>query len=175
MSNCKYDIVLVPVNKDVAGDSQFIYNVRNHPAIRKNLINESEIPISKHNQYWSKLILSNDVVLYKIEMMDPITHQFISVGYCDTKVIGDEMEFGWKILPDYQGLGLGRKAVEALLNANEGYIQIKGLTPSLTVFDDNFPAIKLYQSFGFETVDQKKLKRLDGTIRVLLKMKLTSN
>lgn len=54
---------------------------------------------------------------------------------------------GIGVLPEAQGLGVGRALMQALCDYADGWAQI--LRIELTVFTDNARAIRLYESFGF--------------------------
>ena len=90
----------------------------------------------------------------------------VVVGWCDI-IPKSVPEFshvgvlGIGIIPEYRGLGLGKKLIEktiahALLHNHVEKIE-------LVVFDDNTPAISLYQKLGFfEEGKRLKVRKLDG-------------
>ena len=70
---------------------------------------------------------------------------------------------GLVIDPQYQGLGLGRIAVEKIFN-KVGSIS----RAELTVHPENFAAIKTYESLGFKMKERKDDWYGDGQPRLLL-------
>ncbi len=52
------------------------------------------------------------------------------------------------VLSKYQGMGVGRALMQALVGLADKWLPVTRI--ELTVFSDNAPAIKLYESFGFE-------------------------
>lgn len=63
-------------------------------------------------------------------------------------------EVGIGVHDDFRGRGIGRALLAALVEAADRWLGLKRL--ELTVFVDNTPAIRLYESFGFE---------VEGTLR----------
>jgi len=70
---------------------------------------------------------------------------------------------GLAVDPAYQGLGVGRDALEQVLSEVKNAPKIELLT-----HPDNENAIKLYQSFGFEITDKKDNYFGDGEPRIVL-------
>lgn len=66
---------------------------------------------------------------------------------------------GIMVHKDYQGQGVGRTLMEALLDLADHWLML--LRVELSVFEDNHRAIALYESLGFE---KEGLKRL-GAVR----------
>lgn len=61
---------------------------------------------------------------------------------------------GIMVNTDHQGLGIGRKIMEKLLDLADNWLMLVRL--ELEVFDDNDNAIKLYKSLGFVVEGTKK-------------------
>lgn len=87
------------------------------------------------------------------------------IGWCDitslARPIFDHVgSLGIGVLADYRGQGIG----EALIRATLQQARIKGLTRiELTVFENNKPAISLYEKLGFVAEGIHKNKsRIDG-------------
>jgi ribosomal-protein-alanine N-acetyltransferase len=70
---------------------------------------------------------------------------------------------GFAIVPEYQGKGFGRKALELIREVVEDAFKIDMVT-----HPDNFKAIELYKSLGFKIVGQKENYFGDGQPRVIL-------
>ena len=91
---------------------------------------------SEHSDYF--VIISDGVIVG-------------SAGYTNT--LGDAYINNVAIHPDYRGLGLSKKLMEAVLDhgLSKG---IKNYTLEVRV--SNTPAIRLYESFGFECAGIRK-------------------
>jgi RimJ/RimL family protein N-acetyltransferase len=72
-------------------------------------------------------------------------------------------EFGMSVHPDYQGIGIGRMMLEALIAWAEGCLTIETLR--LKVHSRNLPAMGLYRALGFieEGREVRGVKFSDGT------------
>lgn len=84
------------------------------------------------------------------------------VGYAGISRLGRHAPFEYEVHtigvdPQYQGLGIGRRLLEGLLEFADGgavYLEVR---------TDNQPAITLYQSVGFATVGvRKRYYRVSG-------------
>ena len=76
------------------------------------------------------------------------------VGYVGMVTVLDEGQItNVAVLPEYRGQGVGRRLLAALTD----YAKEVGLSEiTLEVRPSNRPAIRLYESFGFETVGKRK-------------------
>ncbi|HOX29882.1 MAG TPA: N-acetyltransferase [Candidatus Paceibacterota bacterium] len=70
---------------------------------------------------------------------------------------------GFAIVPEYQGRGLGRKAMELILALAKNAPKI-----DLVAHPDNFKAISLYESLGFKITERRENYYGDGEPRVVL-------
>ena len=61
---------------------------------------------------------------------------------------------GLMVHKDYQGIGVGKKLMSAVVDLADNWLMLKRL--ELSVFTDNDRAIKLYKSFGFEIEGTKR-------------------
>jgi RimJ/RimL family protein N-acetyltransferase len=79
-------------------------------------------------------------------------------------------EFGVSVHPDFQGLGIGRILIEALLKWARDNVNIEKVF--LNVFATNQKALKLYKDFGFieEGRHIKAIKQLSGEYVDVLQM-----
>lgn len=77
------------------------------------------------------------------------------IGYAGLWCIVDEGHItNVAVHPDYRGKGLGRKLVNTMLVEARKKANTKNFTLEVRV--SNTPAIKLYQSFGFEEAGRRK-------------------
>jgi len=70
---------------------------------------------------------------------------------------------GFAILPEHQGRGFGRKAVDLIRGEVERAPRI-----DLVTHPDNFKAIELYQSLDFKIIERKENYFGDGEPRVIM-------
>lgn len=61
---------------------------------------------------------------------------------------------GIMVHKDYQGMGIGKKLMETIIDLVDNWLMLKRI--ELSVFVDNERAIKLYKSFGFEIEGTKR-------------------
>jgi len=130
----------------------FLYSVRNHPDIRKNLINDNEISKKCHNEWYKKYRTDDKNYIRIIKI-----YQFYNVGYVNYIYLENKrIEIGIKILPEYQNLGIGRIVIDKLIDELITIHNNKKIL-MLTVFEDNISAVKLYKTFGFKIVNTELL------------------
>lgn len=63
---------------------------------------------------------------------------------------------------DYQGQGVGRRLMETLLDMADNWLML--VRVELTVFTDNEPAIRLYESLGFAAEGVKRKAAIRGGV-----------
>ena len=73
---------------------------------------------------------------------------------------------GLSVNPIYQGQGIGKNALEKILQEVAGAPKVW-----LVTHPDNTSAVKLYQSLGFEITDRKENYFGDGEPRIVLTLK----
>lgn len=61
---------------------------------------------------------------------------------------------GISVSKDYQGMGVGRKLMEAILDLSDNWLML--VRVELCVFTDNEKALALYKKMGFEVEGRKK-------------------
>lgn len=64
-------------------------------------------------------------------------------------------DFGISVHPEYQGQGVGKALLGALVEAADKWLNIRRI--ELEVYPDNERAIKLYQAFGFVEEGRKRM------------------
>jgi putative acetyltransferase len=102
-----------------------------------------------------------------IEKLDP-SYDYYLVAEVEGRVVGaaglNRMRrprvlhtagFGIAVHDAFQGKGVGRALLAALIDAADRWLNI--LRIELEVYADNEPAIKLYESFGFEVEGRKRM------------------
>jgi putative acetyltransferase len=147
------DVVIRPVR---AEDAEGAYQLRLQPgALEYTLAFPSQRP---------------DETYRFIERMGPDDHTFVAV--LDGQIVGlagmhvgkgrrrHSASLGMSVHDQFQGRGIGRKLLAALLDVADNYL---GLTRvELEVLPDNAPAIHLYESMGFEHEGCKRKAILRG-------------
>ncbi len=128
-----------------------VWLIRNNPDIRRNLIDKRNIPYKVHNRFYVNVYLNdNDWHIFVV-----VNKQGKVAGYVDVKLGGKRkrktMEIGFKILPEYQGIGIGKFALNELLKLKtEEYPDHKMI---LTVFKSNYLAYEFYKKHGFYPIN----------------------
>ena len=117
---------------------KFIYEVRKHRDVDQWLFGLRPANYELHVEHLNKV--------WKTEKIFIIYDGSIKVGYC-SYIIGDEVEVGWKIHPDYQNKGYGTWATKALINKIKSKKRIV-----LHVTRNNNRAVHLYRKAGFHLI-----------------------
>jgi putative acetyltransferase len=114
----------------------------------------------------------------RLENLGPDDHSF--VAEIDGRVVGTAGlhvdrgkrrhagEIGMMVHDEFQGRGVGRRLLEALLDVADNYLGL--VRVELEVMVDNERAIRLYERFGFahEGRKRKAIRRGDGYVDTLL-------
>jgi len=103
----------------------------------------------------------------RLESYDP-NYEYVLVAEVDGKVVGSAglyrrrvprlvhvASLGISIHDAYQGRGIGRALMTALVDAADRWLNV--LRIELEAFPDNERAIKLYESFGFVVEGRKRM------------------
>lgn len=116
---------------------------------------QEEEMIRKHQENPNKIIITPKVSGRIVGMLD------FSNGHRNR--IAHYGEFGMSVHPDFQGIGIGKMMLEALLNWAKSNSQIE--TVRLRVHSKNQLAITLYEKCGFvaEGKEVRGVKFSDGT------------
>ena len=112
-------------------------------------------------------------MLEESEWIEAISNGPVYLIEKDEKVVGD-MSYeiksadtayisGLLILPEFQGQGIAKKAMKFMLNEIRKFKRI-----DLVTHPDNFKAIKLYESLGFNIESRKENHFGDGEPRVVM-------
>lgn len=103
----------------------------------------------------------------RLEANDP-SYDYVLVAEVDGKVVGNAglhrnrrprnlhvATFGISVHDDFQGQGIGRALLAAVIDAADRWLNIVRI--ELEVWTDNERAIKLYESFGFAPEGVKRM------------------
>ncbi len=125
-------------------------------------------PLEAVREYTEKALAANTVRLVALKGLKV-------VGWCDIHPRDREGfrhcgTLGIGLLPEYRGMGLGRKLMdEAITRASQAGL----LRVELEVYASNAPAIALYEKLGFEREGLKKRGRfIDGAYDDVVQMAL---
>lgn len=106
--------------------------------------------------------------MWRKRLAEPPEGVYNLVAVVDGKVVGQlglhtssrprrrhVASFGIGVHDDWQGKGIGRALLQACLEMADNWLNISRL--ELEVYTDNEPAVRLYQSFGFELEGTKRM------------------
>ncbi len=125
-----------------------VLNWRNHPEIRKWMLDKNKISLKNHLNFIENL--KEDKIYLKVE----------DLGVINFKILGQKAELGLHKNPEKNKVGkiLLNEAIEYAFN------KLNAKKIILYVFGDNIKAINLYKKFGFIEIDKK-----DNIIKMELK------
>lgn len=148
------------------GDAKGINELRHMPGVFENILGIPSERIKRTEDY--------------ILNMDNNTHQFVVIMTDESgseKVIGTaglsvfannrlrhSASIGIVVHRDYQGNGVGRRLMEALLDIADNWLML--VRVELSVFIDNQKAIGLYKKLGFEIEGTKRKAGIRGGLYV---------
>jgi len=141
----------------MVGDSAGVNELRRMPGVFESILGIPSERVKRNEDY--------------IANLDENTHSFVAV----TKdIAGNEIVIGnaglgvysnprmrhcagigMMVHRDYQGMGVGKKLIEALLDIADNWLML--VRVELSVFVDNERAIGLYSKYGF-VIEGKKIK-----------------
>ena len=117
-----------------------VLNWRNHPDIRKWMIDRNEISLKNHLNFIEN-IPKNKIYL-KVE----------DLGVINFKILNKKVELGLHKNPNKNKVGndLLKTAIDYAFN------ELNAKKIILYVFENNLKAINLYKKFGFREIDKKE-------------------
>jgi len=117
-----------------------VLNWRNHPEIRKWMLNQEEISLKNHLKFIDNL--NENRIYLKID----------DLGIINFKIFKNYVELGIHKNPDKEKVGnkLLKTAIDYAFN------ELKTKKIILYVFENNIKAINLYKKFGFKEIDKQK-------------------
>lgn len=120
-----------------------VYEWANDPATRAASFNTAEIPYETHVRWFSKVLDSDDVILFIL--MDDNE----SVGQIRLDIDGGDAEISYSISPQYRGKGYARIMLRLLKReVEENYRYIDSLIAK--VKPDNDKSLKLFETEGYK-------------------------
>ena len=125
-------------------DHQALYDISNCPGVVRNTLQLPYVSLDHRKE--------------RLESLGPGDHQLVAgvdgrvvgtIGIrCGKNRMSHTASFGMGAHDDFQGQGIGRQLIEAMLDLAERWLNIRRI--ELRVFTDNEAAIGLYKKFGFE-------------------------
>ncbi len=125
---------------------ELVLSWRNHPSVRKWMINDNEISLEDHLHFIDLLSSKTDKCYLLVEKESHF------IGVIDlTDITNNCAEIGIYANPDMRGVG------HILMNALIDYASTMGLSKLIAnVFVNNVRALRLYQKFDFIETNQTK-------------------
>ena len=117
-----------------------VLNWRNHPEIRKWMLNKKEISLQKHLEFIDSL--DKNRIYLKVD----------DLGVINFKVFKNYIELGIHKNPNKQKVG--SKLLKIAIDY--AFEELKAKKIILYVFENNIKAINLYRKFGFQEIDKQK-------------------
>ena len=133
----------IKVRKINREDSKRIWEIRNHPLMRRNSNNQEETPFEKHDPWFeNKYFKAGGNHCFVLENEEKV------IGYCrfDFDNNSDNYVVSIAVDADYQGKGLGNSFLEEALKAfNAREKEVVAQT-----FKNNIPSGKIFRKNNFE-------------------------
>jgi RimJ/RimL family protein N-acetyltransferase len=130
-----------------SADVKHLFDLRNHPQVRKQSRNTDEIDFSEHKKWLKKVVLDESKRILIAE------ENGIFVGMTRFELIDDAYLMSWAISPSFQGHGFGKEMIEMALRIME-YDTIKA-----EIKKNNIASIKIAEYIGM-----KLTKENEGTL-----------
>lgn len=91
-------------------DMLFLFDLRNHPEVRRQSANQEIISLETHKAWYKDSLIKVDRYIYIFGSEE------VSVGMGRADKNDDAYELSWAIHPDFQGKGFGKSLVNSLIN-----------------------------------------------------------
>ena len=127
-------------------EKKIVFDMRNHPSIRKWMYNKNELDFKEHLDFILSL-KKNPTKKYFLVKEDEIY-----LGVIDFKIINQYAEIGLYKNPKLKGVG--KKLLKTLIDYGFNQLRLNKLI--LFVFENNKRAILLYKAFGFKIIQKKQ-------------------
>lgn len=147
-------ILIRPIEaKDAAGVAQ----LRRTPGVFENMLGIPSYRNTTSEEYISGLGSTSHVFVAVDTDSEPseqvIGLSGLEVGHMDR--VRHSGGMGIMVHPDYQGQGIGKQLMEAVLDMADNWLML--VRVELTVYADNHRAIHLYEKYGFEKEGLKRM------------------
>ena len=132
-------------------DAPDFYGLRTMDGVRENILGMvSERPDATEN--FIRALSANDHVL--VAELDGVVVGCVNLHISQKPRERHTGGLGLMVHSGYQGRGIGRALMEAILDVADNWLMLKRV--ELSVFTDNRPAVRLYESMGFVVEGTKK-------------------
>lgn len=137
-------------------DIPALYAIRQMEGVRENTLALPSVRLQQSEEYFGNFSASDHAFVAEIIGKKK---QGTVIGSADLSIASSprcrhSAEIGIMVHKDYQGEGVGRRLMEALIDLADNWLKLVRL--ELNVFADNLPAVKLYESLGFVVEGTKK-------------------
>ncbi len=131
-------------------DAHGINALRRMPGVMENILGIPSEPLKRNEQYLANLDSNSHqfVAVLEQENEEPIVLGTAGLNVNANQRLRHTATVGIMIHKDYQGMGVGKKLMETLLDVADNWLMLVRI--ELTVFVDNERAISLYKKMGFE-------------------------
>jgi len=119
-------------------DIKVLFDLRNHPKVRKHSNNIGEISIDTHQKWFNKVILDKSKQILIAERGG------IFIGMVRFERVDGAYLMSWAVSPEFQAQGLGKKIVGAAVNMMGKNIF------TAKIKKNNFSSIKIAEYIGME-------------------------
>ena len=137
------DRVLNTANKT---DSRFLWELRNHPEVRKWSFNSDEIPWEDHEKWFSRFLETPGHIFYLIQQNNE------NLGYVRFSKDDSRIVIDVAVKPGVQSKGLGSWGLK---NGSLKYIEefaVQSVYAEIKL--SNTPSIKSFSKAGFSQIDK---------------------
>ncbi|HAL46149.1 MAG: GNAT family N-acetyltransferase [SAR202 cluster bacterium] len=126
-----------------ADDYKDVYDVYTCPGVMRNTAGLPYVSLDYWHQRMSSASPGEQMLVAEID-----GRVVASINlHCGRNRMAHTARFSMGVHDDFQGKGIGRQLMEAMLDLSEQWLNIRRI--ELQVYTDNEPAIALYTGFGF--------------------------
>ncbi len=118
-------------------DSKILFDLRNHPKIRRLSHNTSSISLAEHQVWFRKVLIDNSKKVMIAQREDDF------IGMVRFELIDNAYLMSWAIFPEFQGHGFGKKMVDAASKTVNGTLKAE-------IKQNNHISIRIAEHIGMK-------------------------
>ncbi len=123
-------------------DSRKVFDLRNHPEVRKHSHNTDKIDFDMHQDWFQETLLDNSRQVLIAQQGDDF------VGMVRFDFIDNNYLLSWSISPKFQGRGLGKRMLNLASKTINGNLMAE-------IKQNNIASIKIAESIGMKLTKKK--------------------